>query len=55
MGKTNNMLIKKKKKKKSQYRNQRGNKKVLMTNENKYTALQNLWDAAKVVLRVVLR
>ena len=41
----------KKKKKKGQYRNQRGNKKVLMTNENKNTALQNLWEAAKVVLR----
>ena len=33
------------------WRNQRGNKKVLEENENANTTTQNLWDAAKTVLR----
>ena len=32
--------------------NQRGNKKYLETNDNENTITQNLWDAAKAVLRV---
>ena len=32
-------------------RNQRGNKKYQVTNENENTMIQNLWDAAKTVLR----
>ena len=31
--------------------NQRGNKKYLETNDNENTITQNLWDAAKAVLR----
>ena len=34
-----------------QPRNLRGNQKYTETNENKNTIVQNLWDAAKVVLR----
>ena len=34
------------------WRNQRGNKKYLETNDNENTIIQNLWDAAKAVLRV---
>ena len=33
------------------WRNQRGNKKYLETNENKNTVTQNWWDTAKAVLR----
>ena len=32
-------------------RNQRGNKKYIESNENKNTTIQNLWDAAKAVLK----
>ena len=48
MGKTNNMVLKKKGvsiEMKEEIR------KYLMTNDNKNTALQTLWDATKVVLR----
>ena len=31
--------------------NQKGNKKYLETNDNEDTTIQNLWDAAKAVLR----
>ena len=34
------------------WRNQRGNKKYLETNDNENTIIQKLWDAAKAVLRV---
>ena len=34
-----------------QPRNQRNKKKKMETNENENVTLQNLWDAAKVVLR----
>ena len=33
-----------------QWRNQRGNKRYLETNEKGNTTIQNLWDAAKAVL-----
>ena len=33
------------------WRNQKGNKKILETNDNENTTTQNLWDAAKAVLR----
>ena len=33
------------------WRNQKGNKKIPKTNENENTTTQNLWDAAKAVLR----
>ena len=33
------------------WRNQRGNRKLLETNENGNTTIQNLWDTAKAVLR----
>ena len=33
------------------WRNQRGNQKNLETNDNENTTTQNLWDAAKAVLR----
>ena len=33
------------------WRNQRGNQKYLETNDNENAAIQNLWDAAKTVLR----
>ena len=32
-------------------RNQRGNQKILETNDNENTMTQNLWNAAKAVLR----
>ena len=33
------------------WRNQKGNQKFKETNDNENTTTQNLWDAAKVVLR----
>ena len=33
------------------WRNQRGYQKLLETNENGNTTIQNLWDTAKAVLR----
>ena len=33
------------------WRNQKGNQKFLETNDNENTTTQNLWDAAKAVLR----
>ena len=33
------------------WRNQKGNQKFLETNNNENTTTQNLWDAAKAVLR----
>ena len=33
------------------WRNQKGNKKILETNDNENTTTQNLWDSAKPVLR----
>ena len=51
MGKTNNMLLKKKKKQWVNIEIKEEIRKYLVTNENKNKALQNLWDAAKVVLR----
>ena len=33
------------------WRNQKGSKKFLLTNDNENTTTENLWDAAKAVLR----